>query len=270
MGVICYAFVLAGEGKTVTAREVLNRGNPKIVDLVLKQVLKQDTNGWYKVVDSTAVDLNQFLADRREFSTTKDDERDKALFDSLTKIAALERVDFFEHDGGYRLGSRTIKSPRRAIFQHQWGPIVECYCHGDLNSNNIIANARLSRLGLIDFADSGRNHVFRDFISFEASIRLEWQLDDDEPAVTLEELCEAELRLFDSLPESVGVFPTYLQQVASVRSEAFKKFPGAPRKHYAALLALHHWRINAVGNWSDGVVRRALMAIAASLSYLEN
>ena len=45
-----------------------------------------------------------------------------------------------------------------------------CIIHGDLNTNNIIIDSK-GKWYLIDYAHTGRGHVFLDFINLELNIR---------------------------------------------------------------------------------------------------
>jgi len=267
-GAVCYAFVLAGEMKSQSTTQALSRQNSRVVKRVLKDLLEAKSTGWYNPIKSESIDLTPYLANRREFDGSKDGIREERFSRSLDIVSKNDGLNFFQLDGGYKIEDITIRSPRRAIFQHEWGQVVECFCHGDLNSNNVMTNSAITRLGLIDFSDSGRNHVFRDFVSFEASVRLEWGLDEDEPAVLFTELLTAEKGLYDLNSARFGFAPSYIDQVRLIRAAAFKRFSHVPINHYAVLVALHHWKVNAVGDWSIGATRRAMAAMVGSLEVL--
>ncbi len=264
-GAIAYAFVLAGERATQTATEFLRRGSDKAVDRVVSDILGSKTTAWYRVVNNGGEELSRVLANSKEFDSRKDPRRDDAFGETIRRVAGSEDVPFQKNEAGFQLGSLVFPRVRRTVFQREWGATTECYSHGDLNSNNIILDAKATKVALIDFADAGRTQVFRDFVSFENSIRLEWPVEPAEAALTFAQLLEREDR---ALSGDFDQAPGYLLQVQKVRNVASELFPTADPRHYAICLALNTWKVNAVMSGPHHAQRRALAAYSACLSSL--
>jgi len=264
-GAIGYAYVLAGELESSTVTESLRRGSKKAVDRVVSDIFRSGSTAWYKPLTGANQDLANKLANSREFDSEKDTRRDDALAASLERVAEREGLPFKRDINDFQCGTLSLPRLRRAIFQRAWGPAEECFSHGDLNSNNIIINGRQTKLALIDFADSGRTQVFRDFISFESSIRAEWVTSEAEKGMPLAALVAAET---EALREEKSASLEYLKQVQKVRQAAFAKFPGANKKHYWICLALNSWKVNAVRQWTVDAERRTVAVYAACIGAL--
>jgi hypothetical protein len=265
-GAIAYAFVLAGELDTTTATELLRKGSTRAVDRVISDVLRSKSTAWYRLAKEKGEELSGRIANSREFDSTKDTRRDEALGSALRRIADSEGVAFVKTEAGFQFASTALPRIRRAIFQREWGATPECYSHGDLNSNNIIMNSKATKLALIDFADAGRTHVFRDFISFESSIRLEWPESPDETTTPLLSLSAIEHR---ALSGDFTDAPPYLAQIRKVRQAANELFPDVPRSHYSICLALNIWKVNAVKEWPLVAQKRAVACYRACLLDLQ-
>jgi hypothetical protein len=266
-GAICYAFVLANEPRVQSATYFLRKGNSKIVSKIIKDIYQATSRGWYSPILGSQ-EISAHLANRREFDAERDPKRDEALVSSARVVAKEDGLQFTPFDGGMRIGTVEIPPIRRAIFLTNWGPLVECFGHGDLNANNIMVNSNVSRLALIDFADSGRNPAFRDFVSLETSVRLEWDIESSNEDPSFEISYEQEARLFEDASAGARI-GGYLEKVAQIRLVAIETFPNVPFAHYAALLALNLWKVNAVRPPDLKSQRRLLAAIAASLTYLD-
>lgn len=266
-GAICYAFVLAGDSAVQPVSALLKKKRSQIVARVVKEIFASENTGWYRRLESDET-FTDHLANRPEFAPERDPKRDEALRSSMLRVSKKDGIAFSVADGETRLGNLAISSLRRSIFRKNLGGLVECVCHGDLNANNIFTNGAASRLGLIDFSNSGRNPVFRDFISFETSIMLDWAMDAAEETVPIDQLFAHEISLFNGAAPPKDA-PSYFFQICQVRQAAFTRFPNVSKVHYASLLALHLWKVNAVEEWPVGSVRRIIAAIAASLKYLE-
>ena len=265
-GAVGYAYVLAGEQRSSTVTDALRRGSKKAVDRVVTDILKSTSTAWYKSLDGHGQEITEKIANSREFDSQKDPRRDDAFAATLARVANQENVSFKRDINEFTCGALVLPRLRRAIFRKAWGVTEECYSHGDLNSNNIIIDSRYAKLALIDFADSGRTQVFRDFIAFETSIRTEWLATDAERKMSLSELIDAEV---EALAAEGAPRLEYLEQIQKVRQAAFARFPAANKKHYAICLALNTWKVNAVREWNLDAERRTVATYAACLTSLQ-
>src|SRR4029079_10743118 len=116
-----------------------------------------------------------------------------------------------------------------------------CILHGDLNSNNIIMSDDLRNMVFIDFQDSGRGHVYEDFITLESSVRIH------HPVCTeFMEIYAAEKLLTSRTPAAPG----YAHFVNTIRNAALGNFDDVYRNYLYGVAAygLRLMRISAFSN----------------------
>jgi hypothetical protein len=99
------------------------------------------------------------------------------------------------------IGGISYPSPERALFARFRRPGATTICHGDLNGNNVVVAERGRYITFIDFQDTGRGHVFEDFVALESSARLYFKSDETND-FTLSDIIAAELVLNHALAKS--------------------------------------------------------------------
>jgi hypothetical protein len=150
--------------------------------------------------------------------------------------------------------NKTISNPlnfcQRKAFANDYS---SCIIHGDLNGDNIIVGSD-GNWYLLDYAHTGRGHVFHDFIYLELSIRnvIFWK---NNISFSLKELFEFEktiINLFDSDTYQLSEMSDSdikkkfsnkaFKLIYKIRGYAFKNFPEEDKNLY--LVGLFYCTLN--------------------------
>jgi len=224
-----------------SAASYLMNGDASIVELVIEKVLQSETTRWYRP-DSTAAEgqnLDDFFSNSEEYSPGKDSRRFDEFKRALTEIAGVEGKKFAFAGEKFAYDALEIDHLRRVMPRVKADDIALCYCHGDFNSNNIFISAEKRGVALIDFEYSGKDHVYKDFVSFESSLRTEYLLQDRVP-LSFSELVAMEvdyLTKFGVAGEAVSV--PYLTQIDRVRCAASSRYGDQSSLLYSTALGFH-------------------------------
>lgn len=236
---LCYAFALGGQDKVEPAAEALRRGNRKVIDTVIKFLFQTDRQAWYRVTDDTGAKLKSFVSNIPEYPGKKDDWRAQCFEATLQRIADAEGLTHTKNDGRMEIGRHRFGELRPTLRTLPDVKVPKCICHGDLNANNIFVNK--NNIALIDFEQTGPHHIFRDFISFESSVRSLYAPTGGRTA-SFDDLLDLEIALLRDRNVSVNG-DAVLLEVQRIRQSAFRLFPQGEPKLYAATLALHLWKL---------------------------
>ena len=262
---VCYGFVLGSSKKLVSLADIIRKGDLQTVRSGLERIFFAERTGWYHPVAKAGDTLCKYMLNRVEFSPDKDDRRNGRFRDVLARIGKAEGFDFHHPAGDLIIFGRSYGSVRRVVGSADGGAASLCYCHGDLNANNVFFDAAHNGLALIDFELSGEHHIFRDFVSVETSFRMELP-DALTEGFTFEELVGLETaRLQKNDAPDPG---TYSEWLGLIREQAFKRFPEANQHDYLVPLVLHSWKVLGIKPWSPEGERRLAAAILAGLTLL--
>jgi len=263
---VCYAFAFGGDGSARTASDLLLRGNAKVIKAVVKNVFESSSTGWYKPFGEK-VSITSYFSNLREFDPSKDQRRNRAVAQLYDSHAKKDGLDFHCEGGEFSvLGVRNL-DVRKALTARNWGSVSLAFCHGDFNSRNIFLDEKTSRCALIDFEQSGAHHIYRDFISFEYSVRGEFNV-SIAGEENLGELIQAER----DLAANVAVtFPKYeyISHVLTIRAAARKKFGEEEWPAYNIASMLHAWKLCALDAWTEKGKKRIGAALLATLLELK-
>ncbi len=142
--------------------------------------------------------------------------------------------------------------PVDTVFGRSFDDFRSCIQHGDLNSNNVIVSEDKTSLSFIDFQDTGRGHVFEDFVCFEQSIRLGLQAD----LGSAEDILAGETALNEGRAPSIP----YFQAIKRVRDHAFENF-GEDYPSYLYGISAFGLRLMRL----NGITEEARFRVAASV-----
>jgi len=268
---LCYAFALGSQDKVEPLSEALRRGK-KSVDPVVKQLFQSQRQGWYIAIESDArSSILDYFSNLEEYPFVKDEWRDTCFEKSLTAICERDGIKLDKRDSRLRFGGHEVDEIRRAFGRLPEVKVPMCICHGDLNANNIFHSAKRAGIALIDFEQTGIHHVFRDFISFESSVRSLFQ-PVKAPVLPLGDLVDLERALLQDVDTNVSASPV-LEELQKIRRAAFERFPHADRAIYTASLALHLWKLlgfrdNNKSQWHASGERHLTSGLAAALGSL--
>jgi hypothetical protein len=186
--------------------------------------------------------------------------------DKLTQRFSEAFGDHFSCDGEhFKLFELEAPRPNRLIFTEDWGPVEECICHGDLNANNILVNTSGHRMAFIDFQSTGFHNIFRDFVSLESSVRIDWSGD-----VLDHEMREQFEREILAVEGDLTGLTGYLAEVCKIRHAALSNFPIIPggnrRAQYLIASFIHFsWLATRFDDWTGAGYRRLLLGAYANL-----
>jgi hypothetical protein len=159
------------------------------------------------------------------------------------------------------VNSETFGLPEPTLFGQPVSSYRSCICHGDLNSNNVMV-AKNDKIIFIDFQETGRGHVFEDFVTMEASVRLY----HGGPGLTGLSLLKAEqsIREGDDVADLCGP-----QQIAAhIRKLARDNFPLEPFENYYYASAVFNFRLLRIKDLTPGQRERVVAAVLAGLGDL--
>lgn len=264
---ICYGFVLGSAERLETLKKAIQRADWPVVDRAVRRVLFADRSGWYSPIRPGPIGLCAYLLNRPEYAPSKDDKRNRRYRESMESIAEAERISHSITGGEIIFDGQQLGSIRRTIAAVNDGPVKLVYCHGDLNANNIFLDEAHGGLALIDFEQSGENHIFRDIISVETSVRMELPTAQTTD-LSFADLIELEIRVNKDKSTSVGT--TYASWLGQVRSIAKSRFPDTTDHEYVVPLILHSWKVIGIQKWDYEVQRRLCAALIGGLKTLRN
>jgi hypothetical protein len=137
------------------------------------------------------------------------------------------------------------------------------------------------RFIFIDFQDTGRGHVFQDFVAFESSVRMNYGRDGSyiyaakgeedvankqlSPQQFLQWECQL-ARLVAGTELNEG--PQLFRLIAQIRSMARRNFPTEDWNTYLYASAIHHFRLLRLGGNDEHQQGRLTAAVIASLNEL--
>ena len=170
-----------------------------------------------------------------------------------------------------KISGKAYTAPERALFSSFRLGGTTTICHGDLNSNNVIVPLRGRGITFIDFQDTGRGHVFEDFVALESSVRLYFKVDAT-ARLTLDQLIDAEKALLESPTKGRSPTPSplpYESLVQRIRESARAVFPDVEDIEYVYALAAFHYRLIRIKELSLPQKTRLLGCMFASIDKLK-
>ncbi len=262
-GAVCYSFASGGGDRPLPVNDYIRRGDVDVIDKVLGSVLHSNNQTWYSEQRPSGLDIREYFSQDRFYRTSSKREVLERYFysylvDSL-KDSGVDVVegDLFVHFDG-------IKYPKldELIFAHRWGRVTECVCHGDMNGNNLLYAGGDAPVVFIDFQDTGFCHLFRDFVSFEASIRIEHRVERSEGESDLDlfrQYLAMERKLAASNWTVLNPDLGYAYWASKVRNTAHQNFENESLALYLVANIVHTvWIFERAAKWA--VHKRLRMA----------
>ena len=224
-GAICYSFVTGDEGGFNDLEYYIASGVYEKIEYVIDKIMDIDKRKWYKGgVYSNFQSISEYY-NGRYFEPYKSDFQacqdifEKEIQDILDFVPISGRLQSKQCDIGVEL-------PVQGIYSRYDAECQSCIGHGDLHARNIIlSDMDQGKIVFIDFQQTGRCHVFEDFIVMESSIRLNYPIYDVGP----EKLIELEIKL--SLDEDIVENNKY-RLIQKIRRRAFEHFPSEDKYNF--------------------------------------
>lgn len=266
LGAICYSFAFDGDGTPISTVDLLRSSDGEITKYICETIFNPKGKAWYSEVRSTKQDASQYFQSERFFSKPSQiEEREKKLLSKAKSVFKdniefdSEKISFF----GYE-----ITRPSRLIFTEDWGDVEECVCHGDLNANNILVNNKKGGIAFIDFQHTGYHNIYRDFVCYESSIRIDWggELNRDVRQLVADEISVFELTRIN--------YDGYVENIYRIRKAAQDNFPFCDSKSrintYLISSYIHFsWLATRFSDWTEDGCKRLIIGAISSLITLE-
>lgn len=256
-GAIAYSFILSGAKKFEALTDILRRKEDPRANKVIEHLFSPEMRRWYgdpliQVQDNLGQRyLNRFFRGAEAKGTS-----DKA-FRAIAQAAFGARFT----QSRVEIGRFSFELPLPMLFGRPAGKYQSCICHGDLNSNNVMV-ADNDQIIFIDFQETGRGHVFEDFVTMEASVRLY----HGEESLKGPQLLAAEQDVREG-NDVAGL--TGLQRIAAdIRRLAHSNFPAEPFENYYYACAVFHLRLLRMKQLTPGQGERVVAALLAAMGDL--
>jgi len=277
LGAVCYSFVMGGYAKPVSLRDAFRDGNSKAASSAISEIFNPEKKNWYSTrKEDSSQRLSTYLFSHPFFSGAE------AIINyeqRLIRIFENHGIGVTEGSEGVdiRLGAKTIRVHSLSrLATENFGALEQCMSHGDLNANNIMYDPDSDKIAFIDFQQTGYWYNYRDFVSFESSVRLDFVskkpvTTQGRPAKILELYrWEQSLNAQNFLPFSERArktrkIPEYLKIVADVRALAYGNHEGKFKAYLLALLTHHWWLLVRFYDeiWDDRQRRRQIGCVIA-------
>jgi hypothetical protein len=256
-GAIAYSFVLSDLKKFEELTELLRRKEDSRALKVIGALFSPDMRRWYgdPLIRKESNIVERYVG--RYFRG----EESKAISEKTFLDIAQARFGAKLVDNHIEIGGTRNELPSPTLFGYPMGEYSSCICHGDLNSNNVMV-AENDNAILIDFQETGRGHVFEDFVTLEASIRLYY----GDSTAKGSDLLEAERAIEDGNDVAGLSGSQYI--IAEIRRLARRNFPSEPFEAYYYAVAAFNFRLLRLPNLSLGQSERIVAAIIAGLEDL--
>lgn len=253
-GAIAYSVAFGGE-KQISGDEKyqpltkLLKDNNSAVSSIVDKVFGNSGNVWYNSKFGSKHEnlgghyLNKYFSPESKLNS---------CYSKLEELLTQCGVDLDNNDP-FVIGGESYRSPRRVIFQHNRAGTMTV-CHGDLNSNNIMVSDN-NDITFIDFQETGRGHVFEDFVTLESSLRIyiDAEMHVAPSQRNLKKLIDAEyalvLRGAARLRRDDRALLPYASLVDQIRSKVMGSdrtkliFPDVAEAEYWFALAAFHYRL---------------------------
>jgi len=271
-GGIAYSVAFGGKKDFVPLTEFIVNGDRKTFDLIVEMIFGASGNIWYDPKFQGSVDSLSTHYVRKYFSP---DYRLNTAREGLTNFLEkcdvnLQGVDVFD------IGGESFPAPWRALLERFDHSGVMTVCHGDLNSNNVIVTTDGQQITFIDFQETGRGHVFEDFVALESSVRLYFQLESSVKLNNrvLRRRIDAESMILSPAPVKVSAsyipLIPYRDLIFHIRDKARSIFPAVDRVEYLYALAAFHYRLARITDLSNAQRLRITACMFAALRSLAN
>lgn len=277
IGAAMYGFAF-GSSKIVSSMTVeISKKNVGRINSFMESIMKRDAIGWYNF-SGLNQSVEDYFNEGLEYSPEKDSRRLSGMRENILKF--LPDMDCRVSDGEVEADGFRFKHVRAYIQKFRGQEIPQFVCHGDLNSNNIVVFEGGDQYSLIDFEYTGVDTVYKDFVSLECSLRLNYPLSVDPEE--LNKWLSYEEEFFDNfgisektrIPGVSREAEEFFGAIASIRKNMveFLKSRGVcvDPQHYQLCIAFHLLKLCGLDCWEKTEFLRLFFSYVAVLSTLED
>lgn len=256
-GAIAYSFILSDLKKFEELTELLRRKEDARALKIIETLFSPEMRRWYgdPLIREEKNIVERYLT--RYFRAPEAKGASEKAFLRIAQSAFGAHIN----NNRVEIGDQRFDLPSPALFGVPMGAYSSCICHGDLNSNNVMV-AENDQAIFIDFQETGRGHVFEDFVTMEASVRLYHGEDGLHGA----DLLAAELKIRDG--DDVSGLQGAQLIAAQIRRLARRNFPSEQFASYYYASAAFHFRLLRIERLTPGQGERAVAAVLSSLAGL--
>jgi len=265
-GAIAYSYAFGQQFDYESLTEVLQRGDGKTYSAVVNDIFATGKIWYNDKYRHTTPALWRFYFNKYFAPEYRRQACQRGFSAYMTKLGIDPAENEMVIDGS------SYPSPERALFRRFRRPGATTICHGDLNGNNVVVTKKGRAITFIDFQDTGRGHVFEDFVALEGSARLYFKTAAT-AKLSLGDIIKAELKL-DRAPLttapalSKSALP-YADLVLPIRFKARKAFPTVDKIEYFYALAAFHYRLMRLRDLDNSQMTRAAGCMFAALRMLD-
>lgn len=255
---VCYAFVSARDAEFRTLSASIRRGDLESIDVAIETIFAPTFQRWYHPRNIREE------ANLCDYYNRKCADVNGGYAEQLRIFERI--VERFEMSGNPYLsfGDQRFRRPNVCLLSPPSPSYRSCIVHGDMNTRNVFVSHahELREVTLIDFSETGRGHVFYDFIAFEANLRLDL-IDTNE--ASLDAMVVEERAINHDEPSDWKV----ANPIAKLRRYAFNNFPDECKDHYLYGLATYCFGLLNAPNLTDRGKRWLAACTCAALLDLE-
>ncbi|HEY1602675.1 MAG TPA: hypothetical protein VGG64_23930 [Pirellulales bacterium] len=277
-GAVCYSLAHGGDQASRPLGDVVAAGHFDTLNSAVRLIFSSDSKQWYhqRNVELSNDNLVKYYTTRWTDKSKEDlEERFRKQVPEASFVAG-ERFHLF---------GTSCPAPSSYLFGVPRLGFHTCIRHGDLNLRNVIVctqiemedadegkyagngdmDARgregLAEVFFIDFEQTGRGHVYEDFVMFETSVRLWYQGKDDFEALVAGEIALARGQ------ESTLPYASTVQNIRTLARENFGTVETSARYAYAAAMCAYGMlRFKTLEPWQE---RQVAACLVGNLCWLE-
>jgi hypothetical protein len=254
-GAICYSPAMGGFAQPSAVNTYIRNGHFDVIEKVLGSVLHSRNQTWYGEQRSSGVDIRDYFSRTNFYRTSARREvLEDEFYAYIEKSLNEAGQDFHQTQAYLQVFDTRYAKIDALIFSNEWGKVSECVCHGDMNGNNLLYAGEGSPVVFIDFQDTGFSHVFRDFVTFESSIRLECpddRLDNEDDLAMFKRYLAVERALAAAQWSKIDREHGYVSYASDIRAAANSNFGAEPLALYLVANVVHTlWLFEKSRKWA--------------------
>jgi hypothetical protein len=299
-GIICYSFVNNDATPFSSLTDCITMKKYKKIDFAIEKIFSGTTKQWYSEKNCNFIEssINNYyrklyfdlsrsnsppleapevtnkpdtslLAARSDFIQNKEGGNGKKTIQTIPYNIVEEVLKklngTIEHER-YIIEKESFPMAETLFTNHVANKYQQCICHGDLNTNNLLLSEG-DELIFIDFQDTGKGHVFHDFVVFEICLRL---YQPQRKTLKFKDLLKIEIDVSNnnfSFTKQNGIWP----RIQKIRTLAEENFPYENLNSYYLSMAMRAFRLFRTFRDTDNLeIQKILLAILlANLLKLE-
>ncbi|MBF0136246.1 MAG: phosphotransferase [Magnetococcales bacterium] len=264
-GAICYSFISSIGVEYDSLTKYILDGKDDVIINSIKTVFSPEKRHWYS---ESFIEIKDDINKRyheRYFNNQNDKNNASAKFNKYTQ----DLFDAKLFNQKVKIFNNYYSKPIERLFGEPNGSYSTCICHGDLNSNNLIVSEN-GEVIFIDFQNTGRGHVFEDFVTLEASIRLNYPLQIDQHSTRFwNSFIDSENKCVVGDCNQEDDLPNLHRHIYYIRRLAKLNFPNENFKLYYYAVAAFNTRLLLLSKLTDSQFGRIISCILVALEQLD-